>query len=371
MQFRPHSTYSGGVDLETHPQIAVWPFLFVLAAVVGFAAERASLCTVKAVKEILSTRRAYMRGCFAKTVVWVVGITMLLAGVIEPSESSPSGFALLLPTFLGGIFFGIGAVLNRGCSLSTLTRLGSGHFGMIVTLAGFGAGVTTYEWIQRSDPWRIPVRAAPWFDLYDRFVWMIGIILGLWMLWEGVRLWRTAPKTSWRKRLSAPQYRLSTAAAVMGVSNGILFALVGTWSYTHTLHHGIVQLIRPESLGGDRPLTLLWCLFIALVVGVFSSAFLGRRFVIVWRPGRSWIGYFGGGGLMGFGARLIPGGNDVLLLNAIPGFSPHGLPAYMAMLVGMAITLIVLKRFGLKWSEVTCRGDVCQESKASSPRSLS
>ena len=39
----------------------------------------------------------------------------------------------------------------------------------------------------------------------------------------------------------------------------------------------------------------------------------------------------------------LPGGNDVLLLNAIPGLSPHAVPAYLAMLAGIAIALMVMK----------------------------
>ncbi len=42
---------------------------------------------------------------------------------------------------------------------------------------------------------------------------------------------------------------------------------------------------------------------------------------------------------MGLGTSLVPGGNDVLLLNAIPGLSPHALPAYLAILVGIPINL--------------------------------
>ncbi len=65
---------------------------------------------------------------------------------------------------------------------------------------------------------------------------------------------------------------------------------------------------------------------------------------------------------MGLGAALVPGGNDVLLLNAIPGLSPHALPAYFAMLAGIGIALIVMKWRGSQWQVVNCSGDQCQES---------
>ena len=65
---------------------------------------------------------------------------------------------------------------------------------------------------------------------------------------------------------------------------------------------------------------------------------------------------------MGLGAAFVPGGNDVLLLNAIPGLSPHALPAYLAMLAGIGIALIVVKWRGGQWQVVDCSGDQCQES---------
>ena len=41
----------------------------LLAALMGFAVHRASLCTVRTVAEILSTRRAYMLSTMLKTAV--------------------------------------------------------------------------------------------------------------------------------------------------------------------------------------------------------------------------------------------------------------------------------------------------------------
>jgi hypothetical protein len=68
---------------------------------------------------------------------------------------------------------------------------------------------------------------------------------------------------------------------------------------------------------------------------------------------------------MGLGAALVPGGNDVLLLNAIPGLSPHALPAYLTILAGIAIALMVMKWRGGEWEIVNCSGDQCHESKGS------
>jgi len=42
----------------------------LLATVIGFAIHRASLCNVRAVAEVLSTRRGFMLMSFFKTILW-------------------------------------------------------------------------------------------------------------------------------------------------------------------------------------------------------------------------------------------------------------------------------------------------------------
>lgn len=344
--------------------IAVWIAFFALAGLVGFFADRTSICTVKAVEEMFTTRRAYMLLSFAKTVLWVTGVTILLVWWIGASRPAPLSFGIAWSGVFGGVFFGIGAVSNGGCAFSTLTRLGNGNLGMIVTLSGFAVGVTIYELVNLPTVDIGYIRAAPWTELSFGSAIALGLALTLWMIWEIVRLWRTAPSRRWWTLLLAPRYRLSTAAAVIGVSNGILYTYLGTWSYTHTLRSSVEQLVVPADVGaGLVSAAMLWWLFLALIVGVIVSSSLSRRFVLDWRALTRWKGFLWGGVLMGLGAALVPGGNDVLLLNAIPGLSPHALPAYLAMLAGIAIALMVVKWRGGEWEVVNCSGDQCQESK--------
>ena len=341
----------------------VWIAFFALAGLVGFFADRTSICTVKAVEEMLTTRRAYMLLSFVKTVLWVTGVSVWLVWWLGAAPATSLGFAVVWPGILGGVLFGIGAVLNGGCAFATLVRLGNGKLGMLMTLAGFAVGVTLYELVKRATEGIGYIQAEPLIELGFISATVLGLALTLCMVWEIVRLCRTAPSGCWWRLLLAPQYRLSTAAAVIGISNGILYALLGTWSYTHTLRRSFGQLVTPVGVGtGQASMTMLWWLFCALVVGVFVSAALKRGFILDWRPRRGWQGYFLGGILMGLGAALVPGGNDVLLLNAIPGLSPHALPAYLAMLVGIVVGLIIVKKLGGQWHVVDCSGDQCQIS---------
>jgi hypothetical protein len=343
-----------------------WIAFFVLAGLVGFFADRTSVCTVKAVQEIFTTRRAFMLLSFAKIVLWVTGVTIWLVWWIAAAHPAPLSFGITWAGIFGGVLFGIGAVCNGGCALSTLTRLGNGNLGMLVTLSGFAVGVTILVLIRFSVDGIAIVPTAPLFELNFVTATVLGLALTLWMTWELVRLWRMAPSGRWSTLLLSPRFRLSTAAAVIGVSNGILYAYLGTWSYTHTLRSSVELMIVPADVGaGQVSAAMLWWLFFALVVGVIVSSVLSRRFVLDWRALAGWQGFLSGGILMGLGAALVPGGNDVLLLNAIPGLSPHALPAYLAMLAGIAIALMVVKWRGGEWEVINCSADQCQEFKGS------
>ena len=102
-----------------------------------------------------------------------------------------------------------------------------------------------------------------------------------------------------------------------------------------------------------------WLLFAALITGVGLSAWQGHRFFWQWRPHRRWAAYGAGGVLMGLGAAMIPGGNDVLILHGIPFLSPHAIPAFLAMLGGIAMSLMSMRALGLGIPRIDCGGDIC------------
>jgi hypothetical protein len=61
--------------------------------------------------------------------------------------------------------------------------------------------------------------------------------------------------------------------------------------------------------------------------------------------------------MMGLGTALLPGGNDALVLYGIPSLSPHALPAFATMVIGIAATVWLLRHFGAEM-RVTCRNDL-------------
>lgn len=182
-----------------------------------------------------------------------------------------------------------------------------------------------------------------------------AISLGLW-LWAAVELstlWRTRPRNIALYRLpSVRQYRLSTAAAVIGIANGGLYLLHGSWTYTAAFRSGAGSLAP-----GGAP---QFSLFLAVICGMTLSTLQRGSFRLDWRIRRSWLMSLTGGILMGSGAALVPGGNDTLLLYGIPAFSGHAFPAYIAMLIGVAIVLVAMRSvFGIRM-HVNCEGDLCR-----------
>ena len=63
---------------------------------------------------------------------------------------------------------------------------------------------------------------------------------------------------------------------------------------------------------------------------------------------------------MGVGAVLIPGGNDTLILDSLPGLSPHAIPAFVALLFGISVTLLLMRLLTGKTLKVVCANDICR-----------
>ena len=103
-------------------------------------------------------------------------------------------------------------------------------------------------------------------------------------------------------------------------------------------------------------------LFVALLSGAIFSAASSRQFVFSF-AGDTWIRNVAGGLLMGFGAMMVPGGNAALILHDLPSVSLKALLAYLAMVVGIALTLMAMGRITGESMTVRCSGDLCAVDK--------
>jgi uncharacterized membrane protein YedE/YeeE len=327
----------------------------ILAGILGFAAHRASVCTVRAVAEMTHSRTGYMLASIGKSAMWVFAITIPVFLLMPQTATSVTGWQLTFTAILGGLLFGIGSGVNGACAYATMARMVDGEVGMMLTVAGFVVGVIIFILLVGSS---VVQRPQPAPGLVPQMLWVAPIIGGfllLWAIYELARLWRTRPEGSTlRSLILAPQYRLSTAALLIGLASGTIFLVFGSPGYTTTLQQVI------EGYFGTRPPPAYgrWIVLGAVVFGMLASTWQRKSFRIDWRPRWSWLRNIFGGILMGLGTALLPGGNDALVLYGIPSMSPHALPAYAALILGIFVALMTMRAiFGVEM-RVACRKDI-------------
>jgi uncharacterized membrane protein YedE/YeeE len=337
-------------------QSLIYTISLSLAALMGFAIHRTSLCTVRTMAEILSSRKAYMLVAVLKAVLWVMAISMPIFIFIPETASSKLSCAVTAAAIIGGFLFGIGAAVNGGCAFSTISHLASGDLWMLTTLLGFCLGVACPSVM---GPMIEPCQTVPSLLLVvPKTVFFSAIVL-LWLciIWEIFRLWKSrAKETSWNQLLLSRYYRLSTGALVMGFSGGALYAFHDSWTYTNALKREVQSLW----FSIEKPVTIHLILFMALFCGMLLSAWQRGKIRFRWRRIRSWPRHLFGGSLMGAGAVLIPGGNDTLVFKSLPSLSPHALPAFVSMLLGVGVALLIMTFLTGKTVKVSCTHDICR-----------
>lgn len=224
--------------------MAVAVLSLALAALLGFAVHRGSVCMVKGVAEVLSTGRAHMLLGFGKTIVWVLIVTSPVLWLAH----APASFR----PHLGRVRRRHGRrlpVRNRRRLQPRLRAVHArpdrqrrgerpAHARRLCARGGRDGG--------RVGPLGVaaaPASAGAGYDPLDPTVSAVVALLALWGAWELARLWRSrSPDAPWRGMVLAGSYRLSSAAVLIGVASGTLFALHGPWSYMHTLDRTVVGL---------------------------------------------------------------------------------------------------------------------------------
>ena len=327
----------------------------VLAFVLGFAAHRASVCTVRAVAEIMHSRTVYMAASIIKAVFWIILVTLPFFWLAQPAGPYFGGWQFTLTATLGGLLFGLGAAMNGGCAYSTMTRLMDGEGRMAAAVAGFAIGIFLFLRLAALN-WLAPATPAPTrVDLLVAAAPFLLVGIAVLAIFEMVRLWRSRPPgSSLNSLVLARQYRLSTAALVIGLAGAAIYLLFGSAGYSSTF-----EVVIEAALGArEWPPAARWLILVAVLAGMLASTLQRGTFRPDWRPRRAWLRNIAGGMLMGLGVALAPGGNDALVLYGLPTLSPHALPAFAAMAAGIVGGLLLMRwLFGVEM-RVSCRNDL-------------
>ncbi|WP_242187241.1 YeeE/YedE thiosulfate transporter family protein [Sphingomonas sp. CARO-RG-8B-R24-01] len=296
-----------------------------LAFAIGYGAQRGGLCLVTGIEQLLDRRSARLLLASSRTSIWSIVVTVAIFWLV-PSAHFSATYAIASATLFGGILFGAGAAINGGCAFGTLTRLGAGDFSFALTLVGIAIGIGAGHWILPDDPGR---QLGPTLLASPSPIGIAVLLVSvLFCAREALTRWTCPDAGHW-----PPEY----SAILIGTTGGALYALTGNWSFTLLLQRASV----PESTAAlSLPISFL--ISSAALAGAIAAAVSSREF----RPriaSSSLPRRLVGGTIMGFGGTLIPGGNGVLLLEAIPALSPHAVPAYLAVLAGAAAAIMAMR----------------------------
>ena len=302
----------------------------------GFAIQRGATCTVAAVDEVLTQRRAYRLVAMLEASLWVAG-GLALAQLAHLAGSMPAGNEASAWTVIGGVLLGLGAWVNRACVFGAVARFGSGEWAYAATPLGFYVGCLSVT----------PLFARP---VVSAFSGALPLSLGSTLfavMFVAFVLWRVAPGAVALRRpdrgdwLRQKAWTPHVATVVIGVSFVVTLLLAGRWAYTDVL----ADLARV--MDGRSLTQVVSVLPVLMLFALYAGALIGGRTAGRWKSTRvsamQLIRCFAGGVVMGWGSLLIPGSNDGLLLIGIPLLRPYAWLAFASMFAAIAAAMWIAR----------------------------
>ncbi len=335
--------------LENLGEPAVAALAGVIAGIIfGTSAEQSQFCLRAAAVEVarasLGPRMAVWLLTFSTALLWTQG--MNLSGMIDLGTSRwLSAPGTLSGAIIGGLVFGVGMILARGCpgrllvlgSTGNLRAILSGLvFAVVAQMSLHGAFSPIREFI--SGGW---ITAGP----NPNILWEMGLPVG-----SGIAISLLFTVLA---LFIAMRNRVSWITLLFGC--GVGFAVAVGWFLTYTLSQISFDPVPVGSLtfSGPSADTLMYLLSensvlefdVGLVPGVALGAFLsallsGRLRWQGWDGEKSMRRYLLGAGLMGFGAMTAGG---CTIGAGVTGGSTFALTAWVA-LVSMWIGGMVTDR---------------------------
>ncbi len=318
------------------PTAAVFGLL--TGAVFGVAAQRSSFClraaTVEFARGRLGPRMAVWLLCFSTALVWVQGARLL--GLFRPDDARMmavpgtwSGAAI------GGLVFGIGMVLARGCSGRLLVLAASGNLRSVISGLIFAvvAQMTLHGWLS-------PLRdrlARLWVTPGGRNADLLALL----HLpdWSGLALGLACAALA---LVLAAKNRIG--ARVLVFASGVGFSVALGWVATFSLAQVAFDPVAVTSVTftGPSANTLMFFLIpaptLGFDVGLVPGVFLGAFTAAAWAGELRFQGFDGesqmrrsmtGAALMGFGGMLAGG---CAIGNGVTGASVFAGTAWLALL---------------------------------------
>ena len=294
--------------------MAIDALLLLLTFALGVALARVSLCAVAALQQLIMARHydGLLRLLLATS---GAGVTLLLLAGLAPGRVLlPGEVATHAGAITGGLLLGFGALINGGCYLGSVLYLGSGNLNFLLTLVGIAGGEFAGS---LATGMASPAAASLRMSMGPAWIaGMAGFLLIILLV-----LFRARRRERW-------------LAVGAGLLAGLVYSRHPGWSYGTVL----------DSIAHGRYGAMSWAANLSallLFAGAASGALYAGRFTLQWPTVARSLRCLAGGTIMGLGAARIPGGNDLLLLWAIPGLTLYGALAYGSMLFVIAAGLLL------------------------------
>jgi hypothetical protein len=149
----------------------------------GFVLQRSRFCFTAAMRDpVLTGSTSLLRAVIIAIAVATVGFSAIqfaafTAGKPIPGNISPVG----IHTLIGGILFGIGAVIAGGCASGTLMRVGEAYtmnmIALVFFIVGSAFGAYNFGWAKAN-----LIKSAPAIFLPDVLGWPVAFFGQLLML---------------------------------------------------------------------------------------------------------------------------------------------------------------------------------------------
>ena len=293
-------------------------FVLILALLIGYLAQVTGLCLVRGVSDLMQGRPLRILAIVTSG-FWLCAYLPLFddAEILQLLGRHEFHWSFLV----GGLLFGLGAAFNGGCSVSTVSRFSSGDTAMLFTMMGWLAGWILWESTGLNFA---PKTLAPPHPL---LAWLpvIGLMLITFIIYLKLSI----------------QWSLWNGVMVVGVISGALFGMQPDWppsNFLHDLSLGILQRSTVVLPSIERILILA-----VMILGMNIGALYYRKFAWIPASMRDVAKHFTAGVLMGVGASLSLGGNDVQILLAVPSLSPGGFTALISMVTVVWLGLLLTK----------------------------
>ena len=288
--------------------------LCVLAFGFGYAANQGGTCLVVAAHELHRRQPPKMfvgflaasaaAGLVAVPIVW----TGTLGATLAPSTSI--NFLLLI----GAIAFGLGALINDTCLLGSLARLGDGEMRLLALPLGLTIGILAADHgrFGYDSTWPSLISKPSATGLVTLLAFLVVLVLALVFV---------STKSVLRTK---PGWSFGASMIGLGITGGLLYALSPAWTVADVIQRALPLRMSPA---GEVALTAV----ISSIAGALTASFRQGNLRLQLPTANGILRSVVGGTLMGIGIALIPGGNDGLILAAVPTLSPGGIVAYLLM----------------------------------------